>query len=158
MAKKLKQDYIEEAKERGAVTETDVEVIKDKYTRDELREIIQRDKKMQGEYFDPVKLCLQLNRYIDNTPIPIIKEFCYKNDISSSHFYRLCREYGKLEEAKKRAIDKKEANLEKGALYGKINTTMAIFSLKQLGWSDKHSVKHGPDQTLADLFKESLGE
>ena len=33
---------------------------------------------------------------------------------------------------------KKEANLEKGALTGKLNTNMAIFSLKQLGWKNNN--------------------
>ena len=37
----------------------------------------------------------------------------------------------------KKCIAKKEANLEKGALTGKLNPSMAIFSLKQLGWRDK---------------------
>ena len=40
----------------------------------------------------------------------------------------------------KRCIAKKEANLEKGALTGKLNPSMAIFSLKQLGWKDRKEV------------------
>ena len=39
----------------------------------------------------------------------------------------------------KKCIAKKEANLEKGALTGKLNPSMAIFSLKQIGWKDKQA-------------------
>lgn len=70
------------------------------------------------------------------TPIPILKEFCYQNDIPSNHIY----DHKEFTESIKTLIDKKEAQLEREALSGKIDKTMAIFSLKQLGWSDKQDV------------------
>jgi hypothetical protein len=39
-------------------------------------------------------------------------------------------------------IAKKEGALERMALEGKVNTSMAIFSLKQLGWKDTHEQTH----------------
>ena len=47
-----------------------------------------------------------------------------------------------LSYAIKRLMLKKEAQLEKLALKGKIDKTMAIFSLKQIGWRDKHEIEH----------------
>ena len=37
-------------------------------------------------------------------------------------------------------ICKKEANLEKGLLGNVLNPTGAVFSLKQLGWSDRQEI------------------
>lgn len=42
----------------------------------------------------------------------------------------------------KLCIDKKEAQLERKALAGQINVVMAIFSLKQQGWSDRTEQTH----------------
>lgn len=74
-----------------------------------------------------------LIEYIENEEMPIIAEFCYKNDIPKSTLYSL-KEVSTL---LKKAINKKETYLEKESLKNKINPTVAIFSLKQLGWSDK---------------------
>ena len=72
------------------------------------------------------------HKYIEETEIPVIAEFAYLNWISLQKLY----EFDEFRESLKIAITKKQANLEKGGLGNKINTTMAIFSLKQLGWSD----------------------
>lgn len=74
-----------------------------------------------------------LEIYIIETDIPIIAEFAYKNHIPRQKLY----EFKELNDTIKELIDKKEANLERMALEGEIEKTMAIFSLKQLGWSDK---------------------
>jgi predicted CopG family antitoxin len=42
----------------------------------------------------------------------------------------------------KELIDKKEAQLERLALEKGIDNTMAIFSLKQLGWKDRTETEH----------------
>jgi len=78
----------------------------------------------------------KLLAYIESTEIPIIAEFAYINDIRRTSLY----EHPYLRDTLKRAIDKKEAQLERKALNNEINTTMAIFSLKQLGWKDKHDI------------------
>lgn len=87
-----------------------------KYTREYLAEIVEK-----------------LERYIDETPVPVVAEFAYQNRIPRQALY----DHEELSDSIKRLIDKKEAQLERLALNGDINTTMAIFSLKQLGWTDK---------------------
>lgn len=79
------------------------------------------------------KLKKALDKYIQNTDIPIVSEFAYQNNIRRQFLY----ENPILSDAIKKLIDKKEAQLERKGLTGEINTTMAIFSLKQLGWKDR---------------------
>ncbi len=93
-----------------------------KYTKEYLAEIIEK-----------------LDHYIDETPIPVVAEFAYQNKIPRQALYR----YEELSDTIKRLIDKKEAQLERLALKGEINQSMAIFSLKQLGWTDKLSQSIG---------------
>ena len=79
----------------------------------------------------------KFEEYIDNNPIPIIAEFAYQNNILRETIY----DYNEFATLRKKAIAKKESNLEKGALSNKLNPSMAIFSLKQLGWTDKKSIE-----------------
>jgi hypothetical protein len=58
--------------------------------------------------------------------------------VPSKHVY----DFEEFSDPIKVLIDKKEAALERKALDGEVNTTMAVFSLKQLGWSDKQQVEH----------------
>lgn len=78
-----------------------------------------------------------MERYIDENPIPILAEFAYKNKVPRQTLYT----FDPLSDTIKRLSDKKQANLEKMSLFGKINTTMAIFSLKQMGWKDRQDVE-----------------
>lgn len=77
----------------------------------------------------------KFKKYIDNTTLPIIAEFAYMNDIERQYLY----DNAMFSTLLKKCIAKKEANLEKGALTGKLNPSMAIFSLKQIGWKDKQA-------------------
>jgi hypothetical protein len=86
----------------------------------------------------------QLEQYIEDTEIPIIVEFAYQYNVSRDSLY----DYDEFSTLIKRAIDKKEAQLERKALNNEIDRTMAIFSLKQLGWSDKQDVKHAGSVTF----------
>ena len=70
--------------------------------------------------------------YIEKSDIPIIAEFAYQHWISDKTLYT----FDEFVEPIKIAVTKKKAQLELGGLGNQINTTMAIFSLKQLGWSD----------------------
>ena len=79
------------------------------------------------------EIARKLEEYIENNEIPIVAEFAYLNNIPRSSLYS----DKQFETLLKKLIDKKEANLEKLALGNNVNTSMAIFSLKQLGWSDK---------------------
>lgn len=83
------------------------------------------------------ELQVAFEKYIDKTPIPIIVEFCSQNKIIRQNLY----DYSEFATLLKQCTEKKEANLEKLALLGKINVTQAIFSLKQLGWSDKQQTE-----------------
>lgn len=85
-----------------------------------------------------------LEEYIDKTEIPIISEFCYKNGIRKQRLY----EFEVLSDSTKKLIEKKEAQLERLSLQNKINTTQAIFSLKQLGWRDKQEIEHKGNLTI----------
>lgn len=78
-------------------------------------------------------IMVRLEQYIEETDIPIIAEFAYMNKIPRQTLY----DYKEFSTLIKRLMDKKESCLEKMALEGRVNSTMAIFSLKQIGWRDK---------------------
>jgi len=77
-----------------------------------------------------------LAAYITKEAVPIVAEFAYLNNVERTSLYAM----PELSTLLKKLIDKKEAQLEKGALGNKFNPAMAIFSLKQMGWRDKHDV------------------
>ena len=81
-------------------------------------------------------ICKKMEKYITETEIPILSEFAYLNHIARKEFYRV----EGLNEIVDRLMAKKEAMLEKLALKNKINSTMAIFSLKQMGWKDRQDI------------------
>jgi hypothetical protein len=84
--------------------------------------------------WDRAELVEALDRYVEDTEIPILAEFSYKHGVARTYLYDL----PELADAIKRCIAKKEYALEALALRGQVNCTMAIFSLKQLGWKDTH--------------------
>ena len=83
------------------------------------------------------QLFKKFEKYINDTTIPIIAEFAYMNDIERQYLY----DNKMFSTLLKKCRAKKEANLEKGALTGKLNPSMAIFSLKQLGWKDRQETE-----------------
>ena len=91
------------------------------------------------------KLLQALLLYIESEDVPVIAEFAYQQGLHRQQMYELAEGFPELSDAIKRCISKKEAQLEKGALVGKLNPSMAIFSLKQLGWKDTKALEHaGP--------------
>lgn len=80
--------------------------------------------------------------YVWETPLPIVAEFCWKNNVTTHTIY----EWDEFKFAVQLCRDKKQAVLEQGALMGTLNCQMAIFSLRNLGggnsWSEttKHEV------------------
>lgn len=82
--------------------------------------------------YDRDELLQKLEDYIETTDIPILSEFAWKHGLHRQKIY----EMPELSDAIKKCITKKEAALEAGALRGELNPTMAIFSLKQIGWND----------------------
>jgi hypothetical protein len=78
-----------------------------------------------------------MERYIQETEVPIVAEFAYLNNIRRAILY----EIPELSYSVSKLTDKKEAVLEKGGLLGDYNASMAKFSLAQLGWSEKQETK-----------------
>jgi len=95
-----------------------------------------RPRKYSDEQVQDIKE--KLADYIENTDIPILAEFAYINNVLRQVLY----EYDEFTTLIKRAVAKKEAQLERMALTGDVDKTMAIFSLKQLGWRDKQEIEH----------------
>jgi len=79
----------------------------------------------------------RIDEYTDNTVIPILKELCYQQYWDYDYMMELKANKPELSQSIKRLLNKKEAQLEKLCLLGKIEKTMAIFALKQLGWKDR---------------------
>jgi hypothetical protein len=91
---------------------------------------------------DREKLLADLDAYIATTDIPILARFAVNQGLHRQQLY----EIPELSDAIKRCANKKEAALEEAGLAGTVNVTMAIFSLKQLGWKDAQKFEHsGPD-------------
>lgn len=84
--------------------------------------------------WDRAELLEQLLQYIETTDIPKVAEFAYTHGLHRQLVY----EMPELADALKVLISKKEAALESKALAGDVNCSMAIFSLKQIGWKDTH--------------------
>jgi hypothetical protein len=74
-----------------------------------------------------------MGEYVNS--VPSISEFAFKHHISRQRLY----EFEELSELIAICKTKKEHDLETGALSGQLNYVMAIFSLKQLGWTDRPS-------------------
>ena len=92
------------------------------------------------------ELVKKFEQYIEENDLPIIAEFAYMNNIDRTLLYDR-PEFATLV---KKAVAKKESRLERGLLTGEYNAPGAIFSLKQLGWRDKHEIEHsgGVKQTV----------
>jgi hypothetical protein len=82
-------------------------------------------------------LVAKFKEYVDQTDIPIIAEFSYQNGFGKQYLY----DRPEFSDLIKMCLAKKEAALEIGSLKGTLNPTMAVFSLKQLGWTDKQQVE-----------------
>jgi len=88
--------------------------------------------------WDRAELLEHFEQYIESTDIPIIAQFADQSGIDRQRLY----EWDEFKDALKRCVQRKESQLEFMALTGKVNCTMAIFSLKQLGWKDTHHNEH----------------
>lgn len=83
----------------------------------------------------------RFDQYIAITSIPIVAEFAARENLTRAFLY----DAPEFADAIKRCITKKESGLERAALEGAVNCSMAIFSLKQIGWSDKTEQTHKGD-------------
>lgn len=87
-----------------------------------------------GKYDNLIK---DIEEYTRVTEYPILKEICYLKYYDYDYVMKLQRKDDELRQSIKRLINKKESYLEREGVKGNINSTMAVFTLKQLGWRDK---------------------
>lgn len=78
--------------------------------------------------------------YIEGAEPPIVAEYAHLHGITRQYLYELANKHPELNDTIKRISEAKEVKLEKNGMNGKYNSTMAIFSLKQLGWRDSAPV------------------
>lgn len=98
----------------------------------------------------------KVNKYvrdcIDKNELPILKDCCFINEWNYDYVMQLKRNEerkevegndhdGELTHSIKRLLDLKEIMLERGGLNGDFDKTFAIFSIKQLGWTDKQEIE-----------------
>ena len=110
----------------------------------------------KGEYkYDVDEICRELDSYraqcVKQKEVPILKEVFVKKGWDYTYVTQVLN--GRLLEQKddrldisiKNLVNAKEYMLERLGLKGKINSTLAVFSLKQLGWRDQQQVDVGTD-------------
>lgn len=116
---------------------------------------------VNGEvFYDIDTMCEKIEDYLQECDIPVLKECCLINGWNYEYVQQLRNKEGneKLYRAIRRILDYKEVELEKGALTGKLEKTMAIFSLKQLGWRDKTEEKEeSKENAVADILLNMIG-
>lgn len=86
---------------------------------------------------DPEVIAPIFSAYIEDTAIPIVAEFAAQQGYGKHVLYDMANDSADFANLLRKCVTKKEAALERMGLKGEVNTPMAIFSLKQLGWSDK---------------------
>lgn len=75
--------------------------------------------------------------YTIATEYPILKELCYQKHYSYDYVMELQRKDDELAQSIKELLYKKEVYLEREGIKGNLAQTMAVFTLKQLGWKDR---------------------
>lgn len=80
--------------------------------------------------------------YTNNTEYPILKELCYMKHYNYDYVMQKQKNDENLSQSIKELLYKKEAYLEREGIKGNIAQTMAVFTLKQLGWRDNIDVHH----------------
>lgn len=99
-------------------------------------------RKLRKDAKDRSALLAAFEKYVTENDVPIIAEFAYRNRVTREHLYR----WPAFKDAIKLCTAKKESALERGLLEGRFNAAGAIFSLKQLGWTDRHDLLHKGDK------------
>lgn len=76
--------------------------------------------------------------YVWETDVPIFKEFCWMNGVTTATIY----EWAEFQPAIEWCRTKKEAMVERRAMENDKRAKFAIFQLKNMGWSDttKHEI------------------
>jgi hypothetical protein len=104
--------------------------------------------------YDRAHLLAAFETYVRTTEIPIEAEFAYRHDIDKRRLY----DWPEFSHALAIFRCKKEAALEIGGLYGKLNPRMTIFALKQLGWTDRgeRTLKGARDAPVRFIVSEKV--
>jgi len=110
----------------------------------------EKQKPGRKRIYDAEVLAEQLDNYIENSEDPMIEEFCLINKMSKDTIYRLEKECDALAYAIKKCSIKQEVRTVRKAESGEINTTFAIFKLKQkrFGWTDKQEIETSGETTV----------
>lgn len=91
--------------------------------------------------------------YTEQTEYPILKELCYLKHYNYDYVMQLQRANEELSQSIKELLYKKESYLEREGIKGNLAQTMAVFTLKQLGWRDNIEVEHNAQNgILGDLI------
>lgn len=111
--------------------------------------------------YDPDKMAEIIDDYVDQCvkkkAVPILKEvttkqgWCYDYVMEMSRKLEMEDKHNPLTRSIKRLMDAKEYLLERNGLNGTVQSTMAIFSLKQMGWKDKTDVDITADENALKL-------
>lgn len=80
--------------------------------------------------------------YTNNTEYPILKELCYQKHYNYDYIMQMQRGNEELSQSIKELLYKKETHLEREGIKGNLAQTMAVFTLKQLGWRDQIEVQN----------------
>lgn len=110
--------------------------------------------------FDRDKILQEFAEYIESTQLPIVAEFSYQHGFGKGLMYDWAGEENeplaeRFSDLLKLCVTKKETALETQGLHGNVNVAMAIFSLKQLGWSDKQETTHKGDSANPIVISET---
>ena len=93
--------------------------------------------------------------YIATADPPILAEYAHLHGITRQYLYELASKDSKLSDTIKMISEAKEVILERKGLSGDYTASMAIFSLKQLGWKDSNDTV---DDTAIKKLDSILGE
>lgn len=95
------------------------------------------------------------DEYIEKANPPILAEYAHMHNITRQYLYELANGNQDLSDTIKKISEAKEVKLERNALLGIYQPSMAIFSLKQLGWKDAADVV---DEKAIEKLDSILGE
>lgn len=94
-------------------------------------------------------MAAEMEKYTEATELPILVEFCYLSRVNKTQIWELAGLSEELSDSIRRLLAKKETELERGVHAKRLNPTMAVFSLKQMGWRDSHDeIKAPPSKKL----------
>lgn len=111
---------------------------------------------VSGKYDNLVK---DIVEYTNKTEYPILKELCYQKHYNYDTIMKMQRDNEELMQSIKELLYKKESYLEREGLKGKLAQTMAVFTLKQLGWRDSIEIENPQlvkvEELLSKIEKEA---